>query len=272
MKDTLECVCKSRLLAESWNVAQSLGLNRQKESTREECVLESFWVCGGNIKPALPQHTQGRGPFFKLSLPTMHWALLSRQWKDEARWMTKGENGDLGWAWFGRQGGKRERRGVCFPNQSFLWKMQQEGGGGKREKGEENVAFCLVDEEEMYAYTENLSLMISLLACTQTYKNNTARISTWHHVIITVLQTFKNKRIQTELNMMEHLHHSWKKSAVSSCLKLSKTRNTTWSKEVSTFFLLKKTFHSCTPIRWLAPYIINVMTLVSQTTTQPCNL
>lgn len=36
-------------------------------------------VCGGNIKPALPQHSQGRGPFFKPSLPTMQWALLSRQ-------------------------------------------------------------------------------------------------------------------------------------------------------------------------------------------------
>lgn len=31
---------------------------------------------GGNTKPALPQHPQGRGPFFKLSLPTMQWALL----------------------------------------------------------------------------------------------------------------------------------------------------------------------------------------------------
>lgn len=64
-------------------------------------------------------------------------------------------------------------------------------GGGRREKGGGGVAFYFGDEEEMYAYTESLSLMISLLACTQTYKNNTALISTWRHVIITVLQTLK---------------------------------------------------------------------------------
>lgn len=86
--------------------------------------------------------------------------------------MTKGENGDLGWAQLGRQGREeRERRvGVCFPNQPFY----EKNAGGGRSRG----SFCFGEEEEMYAYTENLSLMISLLACTQTYKNNTALIST----------------------------------------------------------------------------------------------
>ena len=91
----------------------------ERERKRGVCVGKFFRVCvcvcvcvcgGGNIKPALPQHTQGRGPFFKPSLPTMHWALLSRQWKDEARWMTKGKNGDLGWARLGRQGRERSER------------------------------------------------------------------------------------------------------------------------------------------------------------------
>lgn len=143
----------------------------------------------------------------------MQWALLSRQWKDEARWMTKGENGDLGWA--------------------PAWKTRGGRGGQEEEEEGQQLLLGTWGKENVCAYTENLSLMISLLACTQTYKNNTALI--WHHVIITVWQTFrknKNKRIQTNKNLMER--HSRKKSPVPSCLKWSKSRNTTWSKEVST--------------------------------------
>ena len=99
----------------------------------QKSVLESFWVCVGNIKPSLSQHSQGRGPYFKLSLPTMHWAPLSRQWKDEARWMTKGENGDLGWARLGRHG----RVCVCvcvwvcvFPKPTFSMKNTAGGWTG----------------------------------------------------------------------------------------------------------------------------------------------
>lgn len=121
----------------------------------------------------------------------------------------KGENGDLGWAPAGRRGGGGALGGV--------WKL---AGGGAAQR---NVFIHRI-----------LSLMISLLACTQTYKNNTALI--WHDVIITVWQTFKKNKIQA--NLMEH--HSWK-SPVPSRLKWSKTRNTNWSKGVSTFFLsLKK--------------------------------
>lgn len=77
------------------------------------------------------------------------------------------------------------------------------------------------------------------------------------------------------------------KSTVSSCLKWSKTRNTSWPKEVSTlsffflflfspffsflFFYRKKIISTCTPIRQQAPYVINVMTIASQITAQPCN-
>lgn len=90
--------------------------------------------------------------------------------------MTKGENGDLGWARLGRQGGRRERGGWGCVSQTNLFyeKCRREGGVLSQRK----CSFCSGDEEEMYAYTENLSLMISLLACTQTYKNNTALIST----------------------------------------------------------------------------------------------
>lgn len=73
--------------------------------------------------------------------------------------MTKGENGDLGWAQLGRHG----RVCVCvFPKPTLFYEKYGGRGGG----------------EEVYAYTVILSLMITLLTCTQTYKNNTALIST----------------------------------------------------------------------------------------------
>lgn len=166
----------------------------------------------------------------------MQWALLSQQWKDEARWMTKGREwgSGLGPSWVGGWGG----------GLGGAWKLT---GGGAAQR---NVFIHRI-----------VSLMISLLACTQTYKNNTALI--WHRVIITVWQTFRKNQIQA--NLMEH--HSGK-SPVPSRLKWSKTRNTTWSKGVSTCL----PSHPCTPIRPPAPYVINVMTLVHRAAAQPCNL
>lgn len=137
-----------------------------------------------------------------------------------------------------REGKGREegKRGVCFPQTNLFYKKKcKRREGGVRQ----NVAFCCRDENE----TENLCLMISLLACTQTYKNNTALISTWRHVIITVLQTFKNKRIQTKSNMMEHLHHSWKNQLFPLAWNEARPETQLGPKEVSTFFSLKKKNH-----------------------------
>lgn len=139
----------------------------------------------------------------------MQWALLSQQWKDEARWMTKGREwgSGLGPSW---------AVGVVVVGGGLGGARKLTGGGA----AQRNVFIHRI-----------LSLMISLLACTQTYKNNTALI--WHRVIITVWQTFQKNQIQA--NLMEH--HSGK-SPVPSRLKWSKTRNTNWSKGVSTFLPL----------------------------------
>lgn len=93
-----------------------------------------------------------------------------------------------------------------------------------------------------------------------------------HHHSVTNVQ--KIKRIQTKSNMMEHLHHSWKISRFLLLeMKQDQKHNLVQRSQHSFFFLFKKkSSHSCTPIRRLAPYVINVMTLVCQTTTQPCNL
>lgn len=119
---------------------------------------------------------------------------------------------------------KRERMGIWVGPQLGGWGWGALGGARKLTGGgaaQRNVSIHRI-----------LSLMISLLACTQTYKNNTALI--WHHrVIITVWQTFQKNQIQA--NLMEH--HSGK-SPVPSRLKWSKTRNTNWSKGVSTFLPL----------------------------------
>lgn len=132
----------------------------------------------------------------------MHWAPLSRQWKDEARWMTKRENGHLGWALLGRQGGKEGEQcgGEGGVSQTNLFNEKCEERGAW-------VAFAWDIRKKCMHTQRILSLMISLLACTQTYKNNTALISTWHDVIITVLQMFKNKRIQTNTRKNSKIRH-----------------------------------------------------------------
>lgn len=137
----------------------------------------------------------------------MHWAPLSQQWKDETRWMTKGER-DLGCA-DGREAGEED--GGVSPKPTLSMKVSA---------GAKDEAFKIKPEEEkQQTQTRHfcfLSLMIFffLLACTETYKNNTALISTWHRVIITVLQMFKKKnkgftkREKKTSDKMEHLHHS----------------------------------------------------------------
>lgn len=140
-----------------------------------------------------------------------------------------------------------------------------------------------------------LSLMISLLACTQTYKNNTALISTWHDVIITVLQMFKNKRIQTNTRKNSKIRHddgtsashmknqpfppAWNEARPET--QVGPKKSALFHSFFSFFFLLfffsflffyrKKIISMCTPIRQQAPYVINVMTIASQITAQPCN-
>lgn len=87
--------------------------------------------------------------------------------------------------------------------------------------------------------------------------------------------------------MMEHLHHTWKINRfLLLAMKQDQKHKLAQRSQHSfilfslsffsfffpfLFFYRKKIISMCTPIRQQAPYVINVMTIASQITAQPCN-
>ena len=89
----------------------------------------------------------------------------------------------------------------------------------------------------MHAHTEGLSLMISLLTCTQTYKNNTALVSP--HRRTTTSQCYKRSKTKTtqNTNPKNNTHDGTSESLVSSSLEMKQKPETTRSTETQHFFI-----------------------------------
>lgn len=190
----------------------------------------------------------------------------------------------------GERDGERESRvGVSFPKQPFLWEREEEEGGG-RWVGHSPQIFALREERWGRNVCVHRDWRFNDFFTGLYKRTKIIQHSSPHDItsIITVLQMFKNKK--NTKNPKTSKNQTWwnicithENSIVSSRLKWSKTRNTSWPKEVSNFstlslfcfsfsFLLEKKIFSLVYTNPVAgSLVINVMTLVSQIIAQACN-